>query len=399
MRLALVGFGNAGSKIADRLLEYQARTGRTLCRSTVAINTARTDLAKLDRIPRDNRILIGQTHERSKGHGVGADPDLGAEVTRTDFHELKRALDAVPVHDIDAFLVVAGLGGGTGSGGAPVLAERLQELYDEPVYGLGILPSEREGGRAALNAGRSLPSFTEATDSLLLFDNDTWGESGQSVESGYAHTNEEMVKRVGSLLSAGELDGSQVSENAMDSSDVRRTFAAGGVSTVAYAEAGVERHTERRQGLLDRFRTDGETADGTDADGDSVDLATKVDGLVRKAVGSRLTCPAEVSSAERSLIVVTGPPREFSWKGLESARRWLEERTGSSEVLAGDDPRRGANTLSAVVLFSNVTDVPRIDALQRQAVDAKASIEDQASRREDEIADLITDEGDELDPV
>ena len=55
--------------------------------------------------------------------------------------------------------------------------------------------------------------------------------------------------------------------------------------------------------------------------------------------------------------------------------------------------------LSAVVLLSTVTDVPRVEALQAQAVEAKETIEEQASLRESATADLITDDDDQLDPV
>lgn len=394
MRLAVIGFGNAGSKIADRLLEYQETTGRTLVRDAVAVNTAMTDLEKLEYIPEDRRLLIGQTHELVRGHGAGADPDLGAEVARSDHREIERELSEVPVYDIDAFLVVAGLGGGTGSGGAPVLGENLRESYDIPVYGLGILPSQDEGGRATLNAARAFRSFANATDNLLLFDNDEWRRTDESLEMGYEGTNTEMVKRIGGLLSAGELDGSMVSENAMDSSDIRRTLSTGGVSTVAYAETGLSRKTRSEQGLLSRF-----SVDGREADNDGADQATKVNGLVRQAVQGRLTCPANVSSTERSLIVVSGPPRELSRKGLRRARKWLEDETGSVEVLAGDDPRESADSLSAIVLMSNVTDVTRVDRLQKLAVNAKENVKQQESARKEAIEELITDEHDRLDPV
>lgn len=394
MKLAVIGFGNAGSKIADRLLGFEADGGRSLCRSVTAINSATIDLAKLEYVPEPHRVLIGQTDPRSKGHGVGADPDVGAEVARQDYAEIERALDAVPLHDIDAFLIVAGLGGGTGSGGAPILASNLRETYDEPVYGLAILPSQDEGGRPALNAGRSLQSFSTATDALVVFDNDAWRQGGDSVGGGYERTNREIVKRVVALLAPGEQDGSEISENAMDASDVKRTLAAGGVGTIAYAETGVEASTRSSRGLIERFR------DGSDvADADDADPATKVHGLVRQAVRSRLTCPANVASAERALIVLSGPPREFSRKGLDRARRWVEDEIGSAEVLAGDDPRRSADVLSATVLLANVTDVSRIDRLQQQAVDAQDTIDEKADGRDEEIQDLITDDEGRLDPV
>lgn len=392
MKLAVVGFGNAGGKITDRIVEYETEIERALCQFTAVVNSARIDLQKLSYIPERHHILVGQTDERSKGHGAGADPDLGAELTRQDLSEVQRVLDNVPLHDVDAFLVVAGLGGGTGSGGGPVFAEALGERYGEPVYSLAVLPSSDEGGRASLNAARAVRSFVDATDATIVFDNDAWREGTQSIESGYEQTNLEIAKRVVSLLAPGEYDGSPVSENAMDASDVKRTLSVGGVATVAYAEASLDEETRRQRGLLGRLRAD--TPDG-ERDGAS----TKVHGLVRRATRSRLTCPADVTSAERALVVVSGPPAELSQKGLVRARKWLESQIDSVEVLAGDDPRPQADRLRATVLLANATDVPRIDALQEQAVDARENIQSQAAERETAISDLVTDPNDELDPI
>jgi len=392
MKLAVIGFGNAGGKIADRIVEYETRTERSLCQFTAVVNSARIDLHKLEYVPQRHQILVGQTDERSKGHGAGADPDLGAELTRQDLAEVQRVLDNVPLHDVDAFLVIAGLGGGTGSGGGPVFAEALGERYGEPVYGLGVLPSGDEGGRASLNAARSIRSFVDSTDATVAFDNDAWREGTQSIESGYEQTNVEIAKRVVALLAPGEYDGSPVSENAMDSSDVKRTLSVGGVATVAYAEASLEEETQRQRGLLGRLRNDVEA-------GERQGAATKVHGLVRRAARSRLTCPADIASAERALVVVSGPPAELSQKGLVRARKWLESQIDSVEVLAGDDPRPGADRLRATVLLANATDVPRIDALQEQAVDAQENIDAQAAERDTAISELVTDADDELEPI
>ena len=383
MKLALIGFGNAGGKVADAILDVDQSTQGSLCRDILAINSAKTDLQKPDHIPTDRRILIGQTNDRVKGHGVGADPELGAEVARTDLYELNRAIDEVPIYDIDAFLIVAGLGGGTGSGGAPVLAKELTEVYQEPVYGLGILPSEDEGGRATYNAARSLPTFAAATENLLLFDNNAWRGSDDSVGKGYDRTNREIARRIMSLLSAGQISDGTVAENIMDASDIRRTLEPGGLSSIAFAEA---KTTDK--GLLDRFRNNGSG---------QTDSAKKISGLVRRAVQSRLTLPATVDSAERTLIVISGPPDEFSRKGLENARRWLENETGSIEVLAGDNPVPNADTITATVLLSNVTDVPRVDSLQDVAVEARNNITRAQSERDQRINTLLTREG--LDPV
>lgn len=391
MKFATIGYGNAGGKITDKLLEFQEETGRNLIRSAIAVNSARVDLARLEHMPEENRFLIGQTDDRVKGHGVGSNPDLGAEITRNDRYEIDRALDAVPVYEIDAFLIIAGLGGGTGSGGAPELAKKIEERFDEPVYGFGVLPSKEEGGRAVLNAARSFPTFAEATANLMLFDNNSWRGSGDTVESGFERTNREIAKRVATLLGAGEIDGSTISENAMDASDVRRTLNTGGVSTIAYAETS--NISTGQRGLLSSFRSNGNGSHS------KTDPATKVNGLIRQAVQSRMTCAANIKSVERSLIVLSGPPEALSRKGLESGRQWLQEQTESVEVLSGDDPRQNSDTLSAVVLLSNVTDVPPIDQLQEIAVDARENITKQQEAREDEISELLTDDQNQLDPV
>ena len=390
MKLAVIGYGNAGGKVTDKLLEFEENTGRNLIRSALAVNSARVDLARLENLPEKNRFLIGQTDERVKGHGVGSDPDLGAEITRQDRYEIERALDTVPVYEIDAFLVVAGLGGGTGCGGAPHLARKIRNRYEEPVYGLGILPSKEEGGRAALNAARGFQSFADATENLILFDNNAWRGSGDTVEAGYERTNREIAKRVVTLLAAGEVDGSTVSENAMDSSDIRRTLATGGVSTIAFAETG---DISVDRGLLGSFRSNGS------ADLGETDAATKVNGLIRQAVQSRLTCPADIRSAERSLVVLSGPPGAISRKGLETGKRWLEQQTSSVEVLSGDDPRRNVDVLSAVILLSNVTEVEAVEKIQEMGVDARENIQEQQSTRQKEIEELLTDDQDKLDPV
>jgi len=391
MKLATIGVGNAGSKIIDQMLQFEDRTDRNLCRHVHVINTARTDLAKPDYVPEDRRILIGDTHQKAKGHGVGGDVEVGAEVARNDIDEIRRAFDDVDVHEVDAILVAAGLGGGTGSGGGPVIIDELQKMYDEPVYALGVLPGEYEGGRPALNAARSLQSFVNKVDNFIAFDNDAWRARDQTIEQGYEEMNRELATRIVTLLAAGETDTSEVAETAMDSSDIIRTLDTHGISSIGYAATDVEGDSD---GLLDQFRN----GNGNIQEDESIQ-ATRLKGLVRRAVNSRLTLPAEISSADRVLLVLSGPPEEFSRKGLESSREWLEQEADTVEVLAGDDPRDGSSTLAAAVLLSNVTETPRIDEIQEQAVDAQEKIEQQEAVRRQEIDELITDDDDELDPV
>jgi cell division GTPase FtsZ len=391
MKLAMIGFGQAGGKILDKFLEYDERTGSEIVRAAVAVNSAKADLHGLDRIPMENRVLIGQA--RVKGHGVGADNELGAEIAEEDIDEIQGAIDNIPVHEVDAFLVISGLGGGTGSGGAPVLAKHLKRIYTEPVYGLGVLPSQDEGGIYTLNAARSFQTFVREVDNLLVFDNDAWRKTGESMEGGYADINDEIVKRFSILFGAGEVKpGGEVGESVVDSSEIINTLAGGGVSTVGYAAEKVEK---QEKGLLSRFTGGDREDDGIDA----ANTTNRITSLVRKAALGRLTLPCEIDGAERALLVMSGPPKYLNRKGIERGRKWLEEQTGSMEVRGGDYPVSESSYVASVILLSGVTNVPRIKELQQVAIEAQENIEDIREHSEENLHRLVEDDEDELEPL
>jgi len=391
MKLAMIGFGQAGGKIVDRFLEYDKETGSNIVRAAVAVNSAKADLMGLEHIPEDQRILIGQS--RVKGHGVGADNELGAEIAEEDIDEVQSAIDSIPVHEVDAFLVVAGLGGGTGSGGAPIISKHLKRIYTEPVYGLGILPGSDEGGIYTLNAARSFQTFVREVDNLLVFDNDAWRKTGESVQGGYEEINTEIVKRFGVLFSAGEVgEGEEVAESVVDSSEIINTLQGGGVTTIGYAEEEVE--TSSSGGLLSKF-----TGSDDAEDLDSANTTNRITSLVRKAALGRLTLPCEIDGTERALVVLGGPSQYLNRKGIERGRKWLEEQTGSMEVRGGDYPTERRGKVSSVVLLSGVTNVPRIKELQQVAIEAQDNIDEINQESEENLDDLVNDDSDELESL
>jgi cell division GTPase FtsZ len=393
MKLAMIGFGQAGGKIVDKFLEYDEKTGSGIVRSAVAVNTAKADLLGLEHIPEENRVLIGQA--RVKGHGVGADNELGAEIAEEDIDEVQGAIDNIPVHEVDAFLVVAGLGGGTGSGGSPVIAKHLKRIYTEPVYGLGILPGSDEGGIYTLNAARSFQTFVREVDNLMVFDNDAWRQTGESVEGGYDHINEEIVRRFGVLFGAGEVEaGDNIAESVVDSSEIINTLDGGGVSTVGYASEEVE-VSSGGGGLLSRFTGD---SGGDDEGMDTANTTNRITSLVRKAALGRLTLPCEIEGTERALLVMAGPPKHLNRKGIERGRKWLEEQTGSMEVRGGDYPTNTPK-VAASILLAGVHNVPRIKELQQVAIEAQDNIDDIRQQSEDNLSNLVEDDEDELDPL
>jgi len=386
MKLALIGFGQAGGKIVDAFVDYEQRTGQDIFTAPVAVNTAAADLAGLEHVPEESRVLIGQS--RVEGHGVGGDNELGAEIAADDIEEMQGAIDRLSTHEIDAFLIVAGLGGGTGSGGAPVLAEHLQMIYTEPVFGLGILPAAAEGGLYTLNAARSFRTFVREVDNLLVFDNDAWRKTGESMRGGFERINQEIARRFGILFGAGAVDASDVvGESVVDASDIINTLSGGGVSTVGYAREAVETSTGSPIPLL---------GDNSDSAG-GAETTNRVTSLVRKAALGRLTLPCNLQGAERSLLVLSGPPEHLDRKGIERGRAWLEAETGSMEVRGGDYPLPSADHVASVVLLAGVHQVPRVKELQRVAIEAKEGIAQR--ERDDNLQALLGDETEELTPL
>lgn len=366
MKLALVGIGGAGTRIVNQILETERDTGRAMTGDSVlTFNTKPPAEEDITAIPSDRRVIIGDTYPGVEGTGVNADPDLAVAVTREDRNEIHRAFDELELFDLDAIMLVGGFGGGTGSGTLAVLVRALQSTVDIPVYVCGILPAESENDRRVLNAARALPSIVPAADNVLLCDNDAWYDGQESLVSAYESINEALATRIVSVFGAGELASKGLAEQHIDPSDIMRTLATGGVSTLGYAETTIERPNPVIRLLRKLLGKPPVDSDGTEA--------TTITSLVKETVTGRLTLPCAVNSAERTAIVLSGPPGAISRKGFETSRYWLEETADTVEVLAGDEPRPGNGTITATVVLSNVTDVPRIEAMQSRAVAAQES--------------------------
>ncbi len=388
MRFFAIGFGQAGGKILDLFVENEKLRGSNTLKA-IAINTARTDLMGLRHIPPKNRILIGQT--TVKGHGVGTDNKLGAKIAQEEIDTVLNAIDELGTHEIDAFLIISGLGGGTGSGGSPVLTKYLSEMYSEPVYTIGVLPAPEEGKLYSLNAARSMITLMKYVDSLILVDNGAWRFEGLSLKESYAKINEEIVRRLAVLARAGEpIEEGLVGEMVVDSSEVINTLKGGGISSIGYATLPVGE--KKKSGLLSILRKK-----STPVVTAEEDRSTRIATLVRKAALGRLTIPCNVGSAERALVLVAGPPEHLDRKGLEKAKLWLEEQISGVEVRAGDYPTRRTKYIAALVVLANVTDIPRVKQLQKLASDAKEEVEIAEKERIEKTIALFEDE--DLEPL
>jgi len=341
MKVVLIGVGQAGGKITQALAEFDYDRGFGAVQGAFAVNTARADLQNLE----IDTMLVGQ--DRVKGHGVGGDNELGAEIMRDEATEVMDELDGRVTSEADAVFVVAGLGGGTGSGGAPRLTRKLQRIYEMPIYGIGVLPGRNEGGIYQANAGRSLKTFVREADSVLMIDNDAWHSSGESVEEGFDRINDRIAERVGLLLAAGEvIEG--VGESVVDSSEIINTLKGGGIASLGYASAI--------------------------ADEDAGENINVITSATRNALLTGTSLPNAVK-ADSALLIVAGHPDRIARKGVERARKWLEEETGSLEVRGGDFPL-GSDRIATLVLLGGVERSQRLDDFLDRAREAQEQREE-----------------------
>lgn len=357
MKVVLIGVGQAGGKVTQRLAEFDHEMGFNAIRGAFAVNTAKTDLQSLD----IDTMVIGQ--DRVKGHGVGGDNELGAEIMQEEATEVMDELDARIATDAEAVMIVAGLGGGTGSGGAPALAHELNRVYDVPIYTLGILPGRNEGSLYQANAGRSLKTIIRESDSALLIDNDAWRTSDETVEEGFENINQQIAQRVGLLLASGEVvEG--VGESVVDSSEIINTLRDGGIASLGYA-----------------------SAEAAEEAGENVNTITS---LTRKSLLTGMSLPNAVD-AEAALLVIAGQPDRISRKGVERARKWVEEETGSLQVRGGDFPL-DSDRLAALVLLGGVERSQRVQEFMNRAREANEEVEERDPTEEfdnDDLDDLF----------
>ena len=358
MKVVLIGVGQAGGKMAQALAEFDYDRGFDAVQGAFAVNTARADLQNLD----IDTMLIGQ--DRVKGHGVGGDNELGAEIMQAEATEVLDELDGRATTEAEAIVVVAGLGGGTGSGGAPALARELRQVYSVPVYVLGILPGRNEGALYQANAGRSLKTVARESDAAILIDNDAWHSANETVEEGFAHINDEIAQRVGLLFASGEIQpGDAVAESVVDSSEIINTLRGGGIASLGYASA--------------------------EAAPEASENINTITSLARKALMTGMSLPNAVD-AEAALLVIAGEPDRIARKGVERARTWVEEETGSLQVRGGDFPIE-SDRLAALVLLGGVERSPRIQEFLDRAREAQSSTNegDTEMFERDELEDLF----------
>lgn len=186
--IRLVGVGGAGSNAVDRLKMDNL--------SRVQLVTVNTDSQALASSPVEEKILIGSGITR--GLGAGGDPELGRLAAESDREKLSASLDGS-----DLVFIVAGMGGGTGSGAAPVVAEAASSV-GALVIGFVTLPFSFEGARRLKQADEGLVALRQVCDAVIPLPNDVLlqqVEADASVLDAFSRADEWIDRAIKSIWS------------------------------------------------------------------------------------------------------------------------------------------------------------------------------------------------------
>ena len=393
MKAILLGIGQCGNKIVDACFMHSPGIyTKTEVFKSLAINTAEPDLRGLKHIPKENKILIGQSVVR--GHGVGTDNTLAAKIVSREMDTVLNQINQLGPSQVDAFFLIGSLGGGTGSGVMPILGKAIRSTYGTkiPVIAVPVFPARMEGELMELNTGKSFVTLQRNVDGILLVDNDKYMHRGETLEKAYRHINMMLARELRLLVEASE--SKIIAESVVDAGAIINTLCGMHRINAMLTKEELEEETPdlnlriaelavlghayeiipKPKGFLRKQRPD---------------LTRKADRLLylTKMALNQISMDATVSTATQGLLVIVGPRTEMDPKGIAAMRTMLREEV-HGDVRCGDFPTEG-NTVEIVIAIGGLTEVPRVREVIERAKIVATKRPKQFEQRKGRVEELI----------
>jgi cell division protein FtsZ len=216
--VSVIGLGGAGCNIITYLSQKSIAGAKIIA--------ANTDITHLVLQRADKLLLLGK--ERSKGKGCGGFPEVGAECARESAEEIKKELEGSGI-----VFIVAGLGGGTGTGSAPVVAEISRSLGALTIACL-TMPFEIESLRRE-NANKAIAALSQTCDSVVLIDNTKLRQVAGKLplKTAFAVAN----TLIGAFIKSITETITEPSLMNLDFADLKAVLEKGGISSFGIGEA------------------------------------------------------------------------------------------------------------------------------------------------------------------
>jgi len=218
-KIKVIGVGGGGGNSLSRMREIGIKGGEL-----IAINTDAQDLLYTNA---DHKILIGK--ELTQGLGAGSNPRIGEEAAKESESDIKKKLG-----DSDMIFITCGLGGGTGTGAAPVVAS-IAKKNGALTIGVVTLPFTIEGNKRIENAMLGLDKMEAVVDTLIVIPNDKLLELAPELplHTAFKISDEILtnsVKGITELVTTSGLVN-------LDFADIKAVMVNGGVSLIGMGES------------------------------------------------------------------------------------------------------------------------------------------------------------------
>ena len=381
MKLVVVGLGQCGGRIADEFARLNSRAhahrGMNIITGVFAVNTDAADLSGLSAISKDHRhrILIGG--RKTGGHGVGKINELGAEIAKEDADKIVDAIRTTKgFFETDAFLLIAGSAGGTGSGAISVLTQFLKERYiDKPVWDLVVLPFEHEEAteeRTVFNVATCLKSCYSVADAVFLVDNQRYVRKDSSIQSNVSKINSMIVEPFYNVLCAGEEKKSKfIGAKLLDAGDIIQTVV--GWTVIGYGKTTAPIFRMPGSGLKTDFRKKGtEIQKGIQAMDEAI---------------SELSLKCNPADSRRALYLVSGPAKEMNMDMVKEIGDYMRDIAPEAIIRNGDYPRE-RGLVDVTVLLSELSDVERVRDYYVRSTDLIPEFKKRQEETEDKLKAL-----------
>ncbi len=225
-RIKVIGCGGAGNNTINRISEVGIKGIQT-----IAINTDAQDLLYTSS---DKKVLIGR--ELTHGLGAGSNPRIGEEAAKESEQELKKTLDSS-----DMIFITCGLGGGTGTGSAPFVAQLAKKMGVLSVA-IVTMPFTMEGSHRFENAMIGLEKLEQSVNTLIVIPNEKLLELAPHLplQTAFKVADEILtnsVKGIAELVTRAGLVN-------LDFADVKTIMSEGGVAMIGVGESDSENRAE-----------------------------------------------------------------------------------------------------------------------------------------------------------
>lgn len=305
-RIKVIGAGGGGNNTINRISEVGVKGVQT-----IAINTDAQDLLYTTA---DRKILIGR--ELTHGLGAGSNPKVGEEAAKESESEIKKSLV-----DSDMIFITCGLGGGTGTGSAPVIAQIAKKMGILTV-GIVTLPFQMEGNRRFENAMIGLEKLEQSINTLIVIPNEKLLElcPNLPLHTAFKVADEILtnaVKGIAELVTKVGLVN-------LDFADIKTVMSEGGVALIGVGESDTEdRAIESVQKAIENPLIDVDISNATGAliniaGGESLTLdesrkivetvAQRLDSNARIIWGAQIY--RDLDKTIRTMVIITGVKSE-----------------------------------------------------------------------------------------